>query len=57
MEFYNDKRKSVNMRLFGDIYVSFGFIALIITDSKLSARRNAVCSNKLKFKTRDEWKF
>ena len=32
MQFYNDNRKSVNMKLPGDIYVSFGFAALTITD-------------------------
>ena len=32
MQFYNDNRISVNMKLPGHIYVSFGFAALTITD-------------------------
>jgi len=45
------------MKLFRDIYVTFGFAAHIITDRKLSFHRSAVCSNKLTFKGRDVWKF
>jgi hypothetical protein len=41
------------MKLFGDIYVSFGFTALIITDRKLSLLRSAVCSKKLTLKETD----
>jgi len=38
MQMYNDKKKSVNVKLFGDIYVSFGFTELIITERKFSYR-------------------
>jgi len=42
------------MKLFGDIYASFGFAALIITDRKLSFRRNADYQYDIQVKRRME---
>jgi hypothetical protein len=56
MQFYNDK-KICQFEAVSDIYVSFGFAALIITDRKLYYRRSTVFSNKLTFKGTDVWNF
>jgi len=46
MQFYNDKRKYVNMKLFGDIYVSFALQhSSVLTENYPFAEAQSILSS------------